>query len=121
MPDGAGIGNLRQLSGAASARQQYTIVVSGASGASARQQYAIVVPGASGASACQQYTIVVPGASGGRELSGALYVASRQDLRRRFAHDRRHRQQTSQKVKHQNQQECDSGSQGTDRIQAFII
>lgn len=43
MPDGAGIGDLRQLSGAASARQQY----------------AIIVPGASGASACQQYTIVV--------------------------------------------------------------
>lgn len=42
MPDGAGIGDLRQLSGA-----------------SACQQYAIVVPGASGASACQQYTIVV--------------------------------------------------------------
>ena len=48
MPDGAGIGDLRQLSGAASARQQYAIVVPGASGASARQQYAIVVPGASG-------------------------------------------------------------------------
>ena len=40
MPDGAGIGDLRQLSGAASARQQY----------------AIIVPGAI---ACQQYTIVV--------------------------------------------------------------
>ena len=46
MPDGAGIGDLRQLSGAASARQQYAIVVPGASGASARQQYAIVVPDA---------------------------------------------------------------------------
>ena len=38
MPDGAGIGDLRQLSGAASARQQYAIVVPGASGVRGRRR-----------------------------------------------------------------------------------
>lgn len=93
MPDGAGIGDLRQLSGAASARQRYAIVVPGASGVRARVSS---IPSSSP-------TRPAFGAAGGREPPGTLYVASRQDLCRRFAHDRRHRQQTSQKVKHQNQ------------------